>query len=285
MAVEKKKEELLTAEMVEEFLQSLTERGRSPDSIIIYRQILKGLSACLPEGGKLGADTGIIWKRRLEEQGLSPRTINARLSVWNSLCQYLSRKEWMQNDFSYDFKQAQPELTRREYLRLLQAAKILEKERSYLLIKTLGGAGLRIQELPQLTVEAVRSGTVELESHNHMRKRVLHLPEVLREELLEYLRREGIRSGAVFTGGEGEPLGRSSIYYHVNCVSRPAQVAEEKATPRCLWKMYQNTCAGIRANVDFLVEQAYIRLLDEEQLTVGWDEKTTFGKLAEGNER
>ena len=67
---------------------------------------------------------------------------------------------------------------------LLQAARTLEKERVYLLIKVLGGAGLRIQELPQLTAEAVRSGSVELRYHNDRCSRVLRLPGELREELL-----------------------------------------------------------------------------------------------------
>ena len=122
------------------------------------------------------------------EQGLAPRTINARMSVWNSYCQYIGRREWVQEEFFRNGSEVQPELTRTEYLRLLQTAKILGREKSYLLIKTLGGAGLRIQELPQLTVEAVRQGTVGLRSHNNLHRRLLRIPASLREELLDYIR-------------------------------------------------------------------------------------------------
>ena len=52
----------------------------------------------------------------------------------------------------------QPELSRVEYLRLLQAARILEKERTYLLVKIFALAGIRVGELPQVTVERVRAG-------------------------------------------------------------------------------------------------------------------------------
>lgn len=45
-----------------------------------------------------------------------------------------------------------------EYLRLLQAARILEKERTYLLVKIFALAGIRVGELPQVTVERVRAG-------------------------------------------------------------------------------------------------------------------------------
>ena len=44
----------------------------------------------------------------------------------------------------------------------------------------------------------------------------------------------------------------------------------EKANPRCLWKMYQETCQGIRANVAVLIEQSYQRMLEDEQLSMGW---------------
>lgn len=48
-------------------------------------------------------------------------------------------------------------------------------------------------------------------------------------------------------------------------------MAEEKANPRCLWKMYLSTQEGIKANLTILLEQAYDRMLEQEQLTTGWE--------------
>lgn len=50
-----------------------------------------------------------------------------------------------------------------------------------------------------------------------------------------------------------------------------AQVPEEKRNPRCLRKMYQAARKGVERSVALLVERAQDRLLEEEQLTVGWD--------------
>ena len=175
------------------------------------------------------------------------------------------------DDFRREKGEVQPELSRAEYLKLLSMAKHMGKEKAYLIIKTLGGAGMRVQELPQLTVEAVRRGMVELEYHNARQKRVLYLPEGLRRELQGYINREGLHGGAVFRSLEGGPMARSSINYLVAIVGREAHVDEGKATPRGLWKMYQNTCMGIRADVSALIEQAYQRMMAEEQLAVGWD--------------
>ncbi len=258
----------LTPEVIGRFLENLSEKGRSPASLQNYRTILMGLYAYLPEDKILSGNILAKWRKSLEEQGYYARTINTRISVLNSFLQYLNHREWQQDDFYRQLADDQPELTRKEYLRLLQAAKLLEKERVYLLIKTLGGAGVRIQELHQLTVEAVREGSVRLSCHHC--ERVLKLPEALRKELLDYAGREGIYKGPVFVTRDGMPLARSSVWRYVNSVSRDAQVPEEKANPRCLWKMYKSTCDSIRADIDRLAAQAYERMMEEEQLLAGW---------------
>lgn len=264
------KEEKISPETIDAFMEYLSEKGRGRASVQNYRRILMELYRYLPEDKCIGEETGPAWKDSMERQGLQPATVNNRMSVWNSFLQYLGHREWQMEDFNRKEETAQPVLNRTEYLRLLSAAKHLGKEKSYLLIKTLGGAGMRIQELPQLTVEAVQQGTVDLEYHNSRQKRVLRLPEGLRRELLDYAGREGIRKGPVFGSPEGAPMSRTNVNYFISMVSHDAQVAEEKATPRCLWKMYQETCREIQANVAVLIEQSYQRMLDEEQQLMGW---------------
>lgn len=261
----------MTPEKIDEFLENLQERGRGRSSLQGYQMALMGLYERLPKDKLLQEETGREWKAAMESQGFSPCTINARISIWNSFVKYLGYREWQVVDFYRDRDSLQPELTRTEYLRLLQTARRMEKKKSYLLIKTLGGAGLRIQELPQLTVESVTRGKVSLESHNAKQKRLLRLPPVLQEELMSYIRCEGLKSGPVFVTQNGGPLSRTSVYHYVNCISHDALVPEEKANPRCLWKMYQNTFEGIRSNVDVLITQAYERMVEEEQMSVGWD--------------
>ena len=65
-------------------------------------------------------------------------------------------------------------------------------------------------------------------------------------------------------------MDRSNVNHSIRRLSREAKVAEEKANPRCLWKMYQSTQERLQANVAVLIEQAYERMLEQEQLTVGW---------------
>ena len=264
-------EERLTPEVIEGYLGYLEGKGRSSSSLESYRRVLKGIYEYLPEGKRIGEGTGTGWKRHLEGQGFSTVTVDCRVSVWNGLVQYLGHREWQMDDFCREKGGVQPGLSRTEYLRMLSAAKHMGKEKAYLLIKTLGGAGMRIQELPQLTVEAVGQGMVELEYHNARQRRMLCLPEGLQRELENYILREGLRGGPVFQSPGGGPMARSSINYFIAMVGWEALVGEGKANPRCLWKMYQDTCMGIRSNISALIEQAYQKIVAEEQLAVGWD--------------
>jgi hypothetical protein len=44
----------------------------------------------------------------------------------------------------------------------------------------------------------------------------------------------------------------------------------EKGNPRYLRKLYHVTRSGIERNIAMLVDQAQDRMLEEEQLSVGW---------------
>lgn len=265
-----RKEEKISPELIEAFLEEQAGRGRKKSSLENYRRILLELYRYLPEDKCIGEKTGLAWRRRLERQGLRPATVNTRVSVWNSFLKYLGHREWQMEDFERE-KKSRPRLSRAEYLRLLSAAKQSGREKTYLLIKTIGGVGMRVQELPRLTVEAVRRGEVALEGSGSARRSVLHLPGGLQEELLDYIRREGIGKGPVFGTAEGLPMARSNVNYLVGLVSRDAQVEEEKVTPSCLRRMYEETCEEIRAKAAILIEQTYQNMLAEEQQITGWN--------------
>lgn len=140
--------EQLTPEMIDAFVEDQRNRGRGPASLEAYRRNLTKLYDYLPGDKRLTRATGKEWKAWMESQGTAPRSVNACLSALNSLSIFLGRREFQTNEFLEGPKIIQPELTRAEYLRLLQAAKLLEKEKTYLLIKAMGGAGFRVQELP-----------------------------------------------------------------------------------------------------------------------------------------
>lgn len=262
--------EQLTPDVMEAFLSDCLNRGLSSASLEAYRRNLLKLYNFLPEDKHITAGTAPEWAAWMEAQGVAPRSVNSRISLLNSISDYMGRRDFQFYGFGEIPEVVQPELTRVEYIRLLQTAKILNKEREYLLVKVMGGAGFRIQELPQLTVEAVKGGAAELSYHNGHCQRTARIPRGLREELLGYARRRGAARGPVFQGDSGKPISRKHVYTLLQTLAGEARVDEEKVTPRCLWNMYLSTRDTIFSSFSALAEQSYQRMLEEEDRVSGW---------------
>ena len=251
----------LTEECIASFLEELARKGRTPGTLDTYQRNICSLYDALPEDKTLLPGTLDRWQQDMLAEGYSPRTVNTRLSVANHLVAFLGRRELQTRGTLQIGEGGTPELTRREYLRLLSTARILGKERIYLLVKLFGSTDLAVGDLGQLTVEALR-GEEACPSR---------LPDFLRRELLDYARRESITSGPVFCTKRGKPLGRTAVTDSMKQLCRDARVAEEKANPRCLKHLWQTTQDGFRAQLDRMVEQAWDCLLETEQLSIGWN--------------
>ena len=207
----------LTDELELRFLENLREHGRTKDTISVYRRNLSRLRKSLPEDSKLDPAFLSNWQSELLEQGYSPGTVNSCTATVTSL------------------------LTRNEYLRLLQTAKLLGKRQTYLLVLLFGTMDLPLHTLSRVTVEAVREGWVLVPSR-------LRVPPCLRAELLAYAGEQGIGSGPIFCTRYGRPMDRGNINVRLQSLSRDARVSPEKCNPRCLRKLCVATQAGIRTS-------------------------------------
>ena len=257
-------------EQVDAYLNDLQTRGRTPETIRTYRRNLLLLFEALPKSGRLDHRTLARWRDVMLEQGYTPRTVNVRLASANGFLDYLGLRDYqlpMQLKPAED--EIQPELTRNEYLRLLSAARTLDKERTYFMVKVFAVLGLTVHDLPKLTAEAVEKG-VFTTSANRSRQ-MFRIPNCLQAELLGYLQREGIQSGPVFCTRNGKPICRAAVTACIQQLSRDARVAPEKCNPRRLRKVCQTTRAGVQQSISLLVEQALDRLLEQEQISIGWE--------------
>lgn len=255
----------LTPELVEDFLTSLIDRGRKKGTADSYRRYLIKIYGLLPEEDKRIYPGGL---KRLRDQlladGCAPSTVNSYLSAANSLLEFCGRKELQLNAVLKSEKNDQPTLSREEYLRLLATARMMGKERTYLLIKVFASTGLHLRDLPKLTVENCDKGVMRVQNGT------VRIPKCLREELQGYTRRRGILSGPIFVTRRGRPMDRTTVTAALQVLCRSAQVPEERTNPRCLRKLYLKTQDEIQANISQLVEQAHEHILENEQRRIGW---------------
>ena len=260
----------VTWEEVCRYLDSLAARGRRRETIQVYRPKLEAFYHFLPEDKRVAADTLELWRAALLREGYSPGTANTHVSAANGLLAYLGRRD-LQLIGQLDTEgEIQPELSRTEYLRLLATARNLGRERTYLMVKVFALTGIRVSELNRVTVRAVEEGRVLTACDG--RAQYVLIPACLRKELTVYLRRVGITAGPVFVTRSGRPMRRTQVSGEIRTLCRDARVDGDKSNPRCLRRLYQVTQERIRDSVQMLAEQAHERLLEEEQLTVGWEQ-------------
>ena len=264
------KEVTLTPESIDGYLEHLRSASRVQGTLDSYRRKIGRLYQTLPEEDKsIRQDTLPWWREKLAEEGYSAAGINQFVIVVNGYLGYMGARELQVTDRLESAEEPQLELTRSEYLRLLSAARSLDREQAYLLVKVFGNSDLPVQELSRLTVEAARGGMISIS--RRCSKEIIRFPGAVCRELLDYAERQGIRSGPIFLTRAGKLIDRTYAAQSIRRLCPAAQVAEEKGNPRCLRKMYQTTRDGIERNVALLVERAQDRLLEEEQLTVGWE--------------
>lgn len=265
----------VTPELIHAFLEEMRKKGLRAGSVKTYRAKLESLYQELPQPKQIKPGTLAKWKEQLLAEGYAPRTVNLSMSAANNLLAWLGRRDLQLTDMMELPDRALPELTRKEYLRLLQTARILEDERVYLLIKVFATTGLNVQELSKLTVESVEEGRLTVSPNGS--KRLIRLPACLQAELSHYIRRNQIADGPVFRTRGGVPLCRSVVTKYIRDLCHDARVDENKGNPRCLRKLYLETQAGIEANISLLIEQAHDRLLETEQLAIGWTDDGVGG--------
>ena len=252
------------------YLDSLAVRGRQRETIQVYRPKLEAFFRFLPRDRLVTVRTLEDWRLSLLKAGYSPGTVNTHISAANGLLAFLGRRD-LQLIGQLDTEgEIQPELSRTEYLRLLATARNLGRERTYLMVKVFALTGIRVSELNRVTVRAVEEGRVLTACDG--RAQYVLIPACLRKELTVYLRRVGITAGPVFVTRSGRPMRRTQVSGEIRTLCRDARVDGDKSNPRCLRRLYQVTQERIRDSVQILAEQAHERMLEEEQLTVGWEQ-------------
>lgn len=177
------------------------------------------------------------YKQSLVDAGYAVRSINSMLASVNSLLKYLGWEDCRVKNFRIQrriYNSQEKELSREEYLRLLEAAK--ERPRLHLMLETICGTGIRVSELSCFTVEAVRCGEVTVSCKN--KTRTILIPRKLKKKLLSYAQRAGIQSGLIFCTKSGKAIHRSNIWQEMKGLCQKAGVRPGKVFPHNLRKLF-----------------------------------------------
>lgn len=145
------------------------------------------------------------------------------------------------------FCKSEKELSKQEYDRLLTAAKNKKNERLNLIMQTICSTGIRVSELPYVTVSAVEQGQAQVKLKGKIR--VVIFTKELCRILKKYIKEQGITEGAVFVTRTGKPIDRHSIWKAMKKLCETANVAPEKVFPHNLRHLFARTFYGIQKDI------------------------------------
>lgn len=246
------KNSIVTAKQIECFKNYLIEEEKSKMTIEKY---LRDVQTFLvyAEGRKITKEMTISYKRSLIEKSYAVSSINSMLASLNSLLTFLGREDCKVKSIKMQRKiycAEEKELTKQEYLRLLEASR--ERPRLCLMLQTICGTGIRISELSYFDVESVRKGEIIVSCKN--KTRTILIPGKLRKLLLDYARYNGIREGIIFRTKSGRALNRSNVWTEMKSLCQKAKVNPKKVFPHNLRKLFAKTFYRIEKDIAKLAD-------------------------------
>ncbi len=169
----------------------LYQEERAPATVEKYIRDVRGFLGWQGEGVPLSKKNVLAYRDHLLAEGLSPITVNAKLSALNSFFRFLGREDCRVRLLKIQrqvFRDHSKDLTKAEYSRLLETARARGQERLELLMEAICSTGIRVSEVRYLTVEAVLAGRAVIRLKGKIR--TVLLPGKLCRKLLKYAKRQ-----------------------------------------------------------------------------------------------
>jgi len=182
------------------------------------------------------------WKEHLRSEHYAPSTINGALSALNGLFRFLGWEDCRVKFLKVQrrlFRDSSRELTRSDYNALVHAAQEYGQERLALLMETICATGIRVSEVPYITVEAAQRGRTDISLKGKIR--TIILPAKLCRKLLKYAKKQKTVSGEIFLTRNGNPLTRRQIWAEMKALCRFAGVEPSKVFPHNLRHLFATT--------------------------------------------
>lgn len=233
----------------------LTHREYSPATIEKYTKALARFFADTGAGRAPDRETVAAWRDSLTARGYTPATVNAMLAAVNDYQESIDNPAGKAKPLKCQrriYCDADRELSRAEYFRLLGAARDAGKKRTLLILQTLCSTGIRVSELQFITVEAVRRRRASIRCKGKCRE--ILLPAALCKRLQKWCRQRRIYTGPVFLSRAGKPLSRGTVWKLLKALCDRANVAWKKVFPHNLRHLFARTFYNIEKNISKLAD-------------------------------
>ena len=230
-----------TADKIIAFEKNLIREEKSVNTIEKYLRDVRAWQKWNAENGinAFTKEAVIAYKNALIAAGYKARSVNSMLCSVNAFLIFCGFGDCRVRTLKIQrevFRREEKELTRAEFERLCKTALSDGNKRLYMLLLTLCGTGIRVSELPFVTVESVKRGEAAVTLKGKTRR--IFFVKALRKKLLRYAEERKIASGQIFITKNGNPLRRTNIWKEMKSLCLKAGVSEEKVFPHNLRHLF-----------------------------------------------
>lgn len=245
---------ILTEKMVADFSAYLKSEEKSENTIEKYLRDVRAFSVYL-NGDEITKEAVIAYKSKLLSMNYAVRSINSMLASVNGLFSFLGWADLKVKSIKLQrqiYCSEEKELTKAEYMRLVNTAKQKGNERLNLILQTICGTGIRVSELQYITVEAVKCGEAIVSLKG--KTRTIFIVRELQKKLLRFAAEQGISSGAIFITRTGRPMSRTNIWREMKGLCEQAGVNPQKVFPHNLRHLFARVFYGIEKDIAKLAD-------------------------------
>jgi len=222
---------------VSEYITYLEQQERST---VTRRQYERDIRIFLGriKGESITKEEVLRYKEELQEK-YRPASVNAKLAALNGFFSYIGRNDLRLRQLRIQkqvYCRTERELTKTEYLHLVDTARRQGNERLSLLLETICGTGIRVSELRFITADAVWRGEAVIRLKG--KTRMILIGGKLSKKLKQYMRKRKILSGSIFVTRTGKPMDRFYIWKLMKALCRSAGVEPQKVFPHNLRHLF-----------------------------------------------
>lgn len=245
---------IITESIITKFKTYLQNEEKSSNTIEKYIRDVKAFADYV-NNLDVTKEMVIAYKSKLVSDNYAVRSVNSMIASMNSFFAFIGWQDLKVKSIKLQrqiYCPEEKELTKAEYLRLVNTAKQKGNERLNLLIQTICGTGIRVSELQYITVEAVKCGEAVVSLKGKTRS--VFIVRELKKKLLRYAAEQGIKSGAIFITRNGKPLSRTNIWREMKNLCEQADVNPDKVFPHNLRHLFARTFYGIEKDIAKLAD-------------------------------
>lgn len=247
-------EYIMTMELMERYQRSLYEEEKSKLTIEKYMRDIRKFFNFLETNRRVDKMRVIAYKDYLKEH-YQASSVNSMLVALNRFLEFAGWMECRVRQLKIQktlFCKKEKYLTQQEYERLVKTAMQEGDIQLSVLMQTICSTGIRVSELPYITVSSLKTGYAQIS--NKGKNRIIFLPRPLLKLLSLYSKRNQIKRGSIFVTRTGKPLSRSTIWKKMKQICCAARVDEQKVFPHNLRHLFAFTFYRLEKNLLRLAE-------------------------------